>query len=142
MSLLPDCMNTVEMSEKGITIPILRIDGEGRGEPLMNGETPVTITICGPDSKRYRDAKRLINERRVKTLSAGGDFDEDKAELELMAAIVMGWTGIHDGKPGAVCEPCTPEKVAIVFKEFPVVMDQVAIKFSSRRNFIKGSSPA
>lgn len=139
MSFLPDCMNTTEMSEKGITVPILRIDGEGRGEPLVNEGTPVTVTICGPDSKRYRDAKRAISDRRVKSLSAGVEFDEDKAERELMAAIVMSWTGFHDGTNQA---PCTPENAALVFERFPVVMDQVVFKFSSRRNFIKGSSPA
>lgn len=137
MSFLPDCMNTTEVSEKGITIPILRIDGEGRGEPLINGSTPVTVTICGPDSKRYRDAKRTINDRRIKTLSAGAEFDEDQADIELMAAIVMSWTGFHDGKTDA---PCTPENVALTFKLCPVVMEQIHFKFSHRRNFIKGSS--
>lgn len=136
--MLPDCMNTVEMSEKGITVPILRIDGDGRGEPLINGETPVTVKICGPDSKRYRDARKAINDRRIKALAAGQDFDEERAELDLMAAIVMSWTGFHDGKAEA---PCTAENVALVYERFPVVLDQIAIKFSARRNFIKGSAP-
>lgn len=135
MSLLPDCMNTTELSEKGITFPVLRLD---TGEPLMNGSEAVTITCRGPDSKAYRDAARAVQQKRVKTLAAGHEFDEDTAEIELLAAITIAWTGMHDGKASA---PCNPENVALLYKQFPVVKDQVASRVSSRRHFIKGSSP-
>lgn len=136
MSLLPDCMNTVEKSEAGITFPVLRLD---TGEPLINGETPVTVTVKGPDSVAYRNAARDIQVRRTKTIAAGGKFDDDQAEIELLAAVTIAWTGFHDGKTEA---QCTPENAAKVYAEFPVFKDQVNFRVSSRRNFIKGSSPS
>lgn len=135
MSLLPDCMDTVEKSEAGITFPVLRLD---TGEPLVNGETPVTITVKGPDSAAYKRAYRETQNKRLKAVAAGLEFDDEQAEIELLAAVTMSWTGFHDGKSEA---PCTPENAALVYKRFPVVKDQVQNRVSSRRNFIKGSSP-
>lgn len=136
MSFLPDCMNTTELSEKGITVPVLRLD---TGEPLVNGSEPVTITIKGPDSKAYRDAARAVQQKRVKTIAAGGEFDDEQAEIELLAAITIAWTGMHDGKQAA---PCNAENAALLYKQFPVVKDQVNNRVQHRRFFIKGSSPA
>lgn len=134
MTFLPDCMNTVEKSEAGITFPVLRLD---TGEPLINGTEPVTITVKGPDSKAYRDAARAIQTKRIKTLAAGGTFDDDEAQIELLAAVTVAWTGMHDGKNSA---PCNPENAAKLYREFPVVRDQVEGRVSSRRNFIKAST--
>lgn len=133
--MLPDIMDTVEKSEAGITFPVLRLD---TGEPLINGETPVTITVKGPDSAAYRKAARDVQQKRIKIVSAGGEFDDEQAEIELLAAVTIAWTGFHDGKAAA---QCTPENAALVYKRFPVVKDQVNARVSSRRNFIKGSSP-
>lgn len=136
MTFLPDCMNTTELSEKGITVPVLRLDN---GEPLVNGEEKVTITIKGPDSKVFRDAENAINAKRLKAVAAGGDFDDERAKCELLAAVTMAWTGMHDGKTAA---PCTPDNAVQLYMAFPAVRDQVFNRVHSRRFFIKGSSLA
>lgn len=133
--MLPDFMNTTEKSEAGVTFPVLRLD---TGEPLINGSEAVTITVKGPDSKAYRDAARAIQVKRVKALSAGGEFDDDRAECELLAAVTIAWTGMHDGKQAA---PCNAENALMLYTRFPAVKDQVSGRVSSRRHFIKGSSP-
>lgn len=133
MTFLPDCMNTTEKSEAGVTFPVLRLD---TGQPLMNGATPVTITVKGPDSVQYRTASRDVLTRRTKTLAAGGEFDDDRAEVELLAAVTIAWTGMHDGKNEA---PCTFENAVKLYTEFPVVKDQINGRVNSRRYFTKGS---
>lgn len=96
-------LNMSVMAERGAT---LELENPVDGEPLMqdDGETPVTITLLGQDSKVWRNKNREYQQKRIaamtKKRSRTVDYtvsDEDASEM--MAACTIGWDGIvEDGE--------------------------------------------
>jgi hypothetical protein len=135
---LPDVMDTITLSEKGVALPILRPD---TGQPLINdlGQA-VTITVYGPDSKIYAKSEREAQKARVAASMRAEEVDDESMRVDLLARVTKSWTGIADKKGGQV--NCTPEVAAAIYTQFPLIRDQVANFVTNRRNFIKASPAA
>lgn len=111
-----------------------------RGEPIMDGDKPVTVRIAGSYSAPYRktqaaQTQRLLNKRRQKFTEE--EFAANRAEL--VAACVLEWSGIdgEDGKP----LPCTPINALKLVTDLPHVRDQLEEAQADHASFSKPASP-
>src|SRR5690349_6113481 len=124
---LPADIDVLELSEKGISVPILSLI---TGAPIVINEKPLTITVKGGDSKAYQAAQLEVERKRSKILSAGGEFDTIEATCELLAAVTTDWDGFQsaDGRPAQ----CTPANVKELYLKAPVIRDQVLARVNNR----------
>lgn len=101
------------------------------GELLYHGqEKPVTITVVGRHSSRWRRAEEALRKRRI----AGETIEDGLTVAETMAACTDGWDGITNGaKP----HPFTPENAARLYADFPFVQSQVMAAMITPGNFTK-----
>ena len=76
---------------------VLHLRHPATGAPLFDGETPVTITLAGKDSQRYRTAQRIISNRNIrqgrKVQHTVESFEADA--IEVLAACTVTWSGIE-----------------------------------------------
>jgi len=110
------------------------------GEPLYTDEQqPVTITVAGTYSGKYRQAANRQRDRLVKMRRAklSGELIEQQ-QLELMAACVLDWHGFTvDGKP----VPCNVENAKQLLASVPWVREQVEEAMNDHEGFSRSSSP-
>lgn len=112
-------------------------DAGGELEFGDNGQ-PVTVTIAGSYSARYRKVQDSITQRMLKrkqlTLTPEQLMEN---RIELIASCVLGWTEIEDdGKP----LPCTKDNAARLVRVAPWVRDQLEEAQHDHAGFTKGSS--
>jgi hypothetical protein len=124
---------------KDTTTLTLRHPNPRKPDPLNADGTPMTITIHGPYSARY---KAVLRERQQKWLSQG---DKDGRQLTLtpeeveestrstILACIEDWSLTLEGDEKL---PFSPEAVTQVFEEFPWVYDQVAAAMGDISNFL------
>lgn len=113
------------------------------GELLYDDENkPVTIRMAGADSRRHERARRLIQDRRMRSAQRGSrtvsseELDEDA--LTLLAACAIEWSGfVLDGQP----IECDEKTARQVFERFPDIRDQADRFIADRANFMKASQP-
>ena len=89
-------------------------------------EQPVTITVAGSYSKRYRRAQNAQTTRAIKGGGRRGSRITGESLREqrenLAAACVLAWEGFFDaGKP----LDCTRENAAMVFERATWILEQV-----------------
>ena len=75
------------LEDQGTRITLLKLDGD----PVMEGEKPVTALVAGVYSGRYRRAQAAL---RNKAVRARGNLTGDTLEarqVELDAALVIEW---------------------------------------------------
>lgn len=113
-----------DSQDAGVVVEIL--------DPVTGEATGATITICGPDSRHARKARR---EALRAALAASDDPDELDLATAMLARCVIAWKGVQRG--GKDLE-CTVENAETVFRRFPWIETQCDRKASDRRNFIKG----
>ena len=136
---LPSDVDTLQLSEEGVAVPILSL---ATGLPIVMGDgenaQPVTITVKGSDSKAYAAATLDMERKRNKVLGAGGDFDHIEAQCEVLSRVTVAWTGLADkqGRPAQ----CTPENAKALYQAAPTIRDQIAHRVANRSNFIRASS--
>jgi hypothetical protein len=129
-------------AEAGATIDIL---SPATGDPLMDGDTPVTITILGIDSAKLRGIARRLTELRINNLRKGKNDEFDAAEAEaqkvsLLAAATLAWSGIGLGST----EPleCNEKNAKILYSDprFPWLVEQIDKAIADRQRFFKKAS--
>ena len=105
------------------------------GEPLVYGadDKPVTVTVVGSYSTRYRQAvdrqrHQMIKRRKVKTSAA--DLFENQIELE--ASCVIAWDGIFDGEKAI---ECNPQNAAEMLTAVPWFREQVQVAMEDHAGF-------
>lgn len=84
-------------------------------------EKPVTITMAGAHSQRYRDVENDLRKRRIKpkSLTSGQAFEDNMVKT---VKCTLAWEGFHvDGTP---IEP-TEHNARMLYKRCPWVYDQV-----------------
>lgn len=101
-------------------------------DPVSGETTGASITICGPDSRHARKARRAAIQAQ---LALGDTLDAVDVGTAMLARCVLAWDGLRWG--GKDME-CTPENAEKVFTRFPWIEAQCDAKASDRRNFIEG----
>lgn len=109
------------------------------GEALLNADgSPMTITVHGPYSKRYKQISHAQqNKRLMKAQRTGGKLNLTAEEIEasaldLLVKCVEGWNITLDEEP----EAFSPEKARDVFTDLPWVREQVDAAFGDTRAFL------
>jgi hypothetical protein len=134
-----DMIDTKTRSETGTSMPVKYLDGT----PLVNSRgKPVLITVKGPDSADYVRLVRAQIKKRMARSGAPTDeqMTEDEADLiELLVSCTLGWDGLLDkGKQEPV--PFTADACRKLYRDFPVIRDQVDSFIANRANFTLASS--
>lgn len=111
------------------------------GAPLFDGDKPVTITLAGKDSQRYRTAQRVNANRYIrqgrKITPTVESFEADMTEV--LAACTVAWTCIDlDGD----AVPATKEGARKVYTDprCAWMREQVDAFIDDRANFSKASA--
>lgn len=76
---------------------VLHLKDPASGEPLFDGEKPVTITVRGADSSSVKEKARDIERRKL----SGEDISAAQAGAETLAAMTISWENIalHSSDP-------------------------------------------
>lgn len=110
------------------------------GLPLvMDGETPVTITLVGKDSEQFRAAVRERTNKNLKAMEKASPTAEmvEQANIDLLAACTLGWSGIQvKDQPW----PFTPDNARYLYTRLVWLRDQVDGFIADRANFLKASA--
>lgn len=105
---------------------------------LVNPDgTPMTVTIHGPYSKRYKQVMRDQQQRMAES-AAGGAINMSQDELdtftdELMVSCIEDWDMTLDGEERL---PFDTDTARAVFDEFPWLKDQVNLAFGNVARFL------
>jgi hypothetical protein len=129
----------VSREDEGMVLHIR--DETGEKAYQADGATPVTITVVGSYSSRYRKAMEVNRERAVRIrrkLDEEDMVDEiDRQGMELLASCVVGWDGFTaDGKP----VPFSKENTITILTELPWVREQVNEAIVNHAGFTKRAS--
>ena len=134
-----DQIDTKTRSESGVTMNVKTLDGQ----PLKNRDGgQVALILKGPDSTEYA---RLLRSQIKKRMARSGvpteeQIAEDERDLiELMVACTIGWKGVLNRGSGDEIE-FTTEACRQLYRDFPVIRDQVDTFIANRANFTLASS--
>lgn len=109
------------------------------GAPMWWGEDdvePVTITIAGRYSAKYRRAEENIRKRPIKRGKLTQDtFYEENTEK--VVACTISWSGFLDKQKNPL--PMTRENLMALYQGCPWVLDQVSEAMNDPGNFTNGS---
>lgn len=109
-------------------------------EPWIEDGKPVTITVAGMYSTRYRRAESASGRRFQKQMRAqGGDFDMRAYNEDVAAQCVLAWSGFTDS--GQPVEP-TRDLVLRLFAAMPWVYPQVSAAMENHAAFFGKGSPS
>ncbi len=121
------------------TTIITLVDPDDLETPLTNADgSPMTITVLGPFSKKYKELNFKVQNKRLKHVQrTGGRMQVSAEELaassrEVLVGCVVDWNITVEDEP----EPFTHEAVAKVFEEFPWVASQVDAAVGNELNFL------
>lgn len=110
------------------------------GEPLYyengSGKKPVTITVVGTYSKRYRAS---LDQQQGKQFKRRRFDPEDarKDTLEILSRCVLAWEGVYNqGQPLEFNRKNVLDVLAV-----PFVREQVEVAMGDHAGFFKTSSP-
>ena len=101
--------------------------------PVTGDALPVTITLLGSDSDRWRaEVRRQLDDRMNRRLLTPGAERLEAEAVERLAAVTVRWTGLHyHGEALA----CTRQNAARVYREQPWIREQLLEFVEERRNF-------
>lgn len=126
-----------EQEDQGLVVQIR----DAFGNPLTftddAGEHPVTMTVAGTYSNRYRRAREAQTTRQLKRRSTNltGDLVNSQ-RIGVVADCVLAWSGfMSGGKPLA----CDKEHVFQVLKHAPWILEQVESAMEDHEAFFDRS---
>jgi hypothetical protein len=124
-------IDTRPLSEEGVWMPVLRVDN---GLPLIVRDTPVKLKMAGPDGTLYARVQRDMVQTVLKAREEGKTIDETKASIDMLAHLVLDWTGIFytNGEP----VPFSYDNVVTVLTAMPPMVAQADRFQQNRANFI------
>jgi hypothetical protein len=115
----------------------MQVRNPATGEPLVHDDgAPVTITLCGVDSQRYKKAEQSATDRRLQAqqpgrrapLTAAG-LESDR--IELIVACTLGW---NIERP-----ECNAVNARKAYRRLPWLFEQADQFVGDRSNFRKAS---
>lgn len=117
---------------------VVHVHGPDGGPLYFGGDKPVTVTVAGTYSARYRRAEEAVATRRLKARRASLDAAGLRRDaLEVQAACVLAWSGFfRDGKP----IDCTKDNVIAALKAAPWLQTQIETAMEDHAGFFQGSS--
>lgn len=135
-------LETSTLSEQGV--PMELIHPKTRMRILREDGEPVTITLLGSNSNAFRDAQRIITDRRTKRAARAiqptqEDFRAD--ELQVVVSCTTNWTFDQlDGKPF----PYSQENARKLWSDlrFDWIFRQAVMFIMDEGNFLPPSSGA
>lgn len=129
-------LDTTTISEQGA---VMELRHPTTGAVLMqdDGETPVSITLAGMDSTRFRRQQRINQDRRLKGQRRGVNSEEmENDNLDLLVACFIEWSGIKwDGQ----LQVLTPATAKALLKRWAWAREQVDAFMGERANFLTTS---
>jgi len=130
-----DIGEEISRSEQGAALHVK----DKKGMPaLQDNGTPVTITLAGTDSQRWRTAQDTIANKRLKRVNSrtpngvksAEEVREDRAFL--LASVTVAWEGIKvDGQPW----DCNFETAKKLYLLAPFILEQVDEFVGDNQNF-------
>jgi hypothetical protein len=101
---------------------------------------PLSVTVHGPYSTRYRDILRKRQQARLMTATKGGlrrqidmsDIEDDTEQL--MVGCIEAWNMSFEGEDVL---DLTPDNISDVFKQHPWVRDQISAVLMSAADFLE-----
>lgn len=128
--------NMSVMAERGAD---LELEHPATGETLMqdDGETPVTITLLGQDSKAWRNKNREYQQKRIAALAKRRkktiDYTvSDEDACEMLAECTIGWAGIEE--EGETLE-FSKDAAFDLYMKYPWIREQCDEFIGDRANF-------
>ena len=113
------------------------------GKDLLNADgSPMTVTIHGPYSERYKSVLREQQQRRMTDMTRAGaraNMTSEEVEAlsqELMYRCIEDWSITLEGDEKL---PFSPETVEPVMAEFPWVKDQISAVMGNVADFLEPS---
>lgn len=110
------------------------------GEPLYADDAktlPVTITVAGTYSTRYRRAVDQNRDRMLKRRQATLDGEQlNRQSLELIAAAIIAWSGLTES---GADYPLTKENAIALLDACPWIREQVEMAASDHASFFAKS---
>ena len=130
--------DTVSAANKGTVLHLLH---PVTGEPVMNGEIPLTMSMYGADGDMSIDAlqvqvNRLSNAKKAKGQKAVNIRESIAEASERYARFIFAWTGF-EGEKGKALD-CTFDNVRDVLLRYKDIRIQVSECHDDKVNFIKG----
>lgn len=122
-------LETVAKHEAGAEYNVL--------SPVDGSPTDVYITIMGPDSKAWRQAKKKQTNQLItaKALKKEHDLDFEKMDIDALSSVVIGWRGlVKDGKD----YPANKKNVRSLLENSPSIVSQLLSFLGEAENFTKG----
>ena len=110
-------------------------------EPIPGpNNLPLSVTVHGPYSTRYRDILRKRQQARLMTATKGGvrkqidmsDIEDDTEQL--MVCCIEAWNMSFEGDEVL---DLTPDNIRDVFKQHPWVRDQISAVLMSAADFLE-----
>jgi len=132
-------MSLRKIAQTKDTTVVTLVDPDDLETVLTNADgSPMTITVYGPFSKKYKELNFKAQDKRLKKLQrTGGKMQISAEELaeaarEVLMGCVVEWNVTIEDDP----EPFTPDAIARVFEEFPWVVTQLDTVIGNELNFL------
>lgn len=123
--------------DEGITLHLEGVDGKPMFFRNSVGEVvPVTITVAGSNSDRFKDIENRIRKRKLKPRQLTGDTLHND-QIEKAAYCTLRWEGILDkGNPVR----CDHANALALYKHLPFVLRQVIEAMDDHESFFSNGS--
>lgn len=129
--------NEAQREDEGTRVHIKGLDGRPMYHEAGGERRPVTITVAGTLSRRYRRVENGIRRRRIDPKALTGEQFYDDA-VDKAVACTLAWDGFAmDGQP---IEP-SEQNVRQVYLAAPEVLDQVTEAMQDHTRFFGSASP-
>jgi hypothetical protein len=129
-----DAFATGKLGEEGVKIPLRDVEGN---------ETEHWIKIKSTDSMSFKKAQSKFRRKLVSVHEEQESSDSiqaleatEKFSNELLASLVVDWS-FHDDDGSKY--PCNKANILKVFKDAPMLAQEIDTASAKRKNFIKGS---
>lgn len=134
MDISTNSLASVEQREDEGTVVHIR-DAAGEKQYQDDGTTPVTITVVGTYSKRYRRLAEANRDKMLKQRRTQLDGEQlDEQSLETVAGCILGWDGFTaDGAPF----PFTKANAVTLLKAAPWMREQVEAAMNDHAAFFR-----
>lgn len=110
------------------------------GEAILKEDgSPVTITVHGSDSARYKQAVHEHANERIQRLQRGGvqapsAEQQEAREVDTVVRCTETWDGFYDENGDPL--KCTHENVRGLYQYDPAIYEQVYAAIHNRKNFL------
>jgi hypothetical protein len=130
-------LDTTPLAEAGVDME-LRHPGNNSVIMQDDGVTPITIRVLGMDSKAFRKANRVNQDKRIKgvryRMPTAAERDEDA--IDILIKCTIGWSGI-EREDGPLS--CTPANVRWLYTNMDWIKRQVDDFIGDAANFLPSS---